>query len=236
MAGGVSAKQIGAKSTYLNIKEISISENVQKTKVLSENDQYKELEKTILNGDFKVGKESFIEMIDPSDKTPVQVLTTVIVKDGKPGVMGVVTKNGESFAGAIIGESSDTGGINVSVTKIGADKKIVTEANKIQKKCPWWSLCTLSFNYRKTLAILAIISIFFFLIIYYFSHKFKIMGYLSLFCGAFFVGFSFFLQMSRYDIFKTFCTNCIITTILYCFIFMIMLYEFILQPIWKNNP
>ena len=88
---------------------------------------------------------------------------------------------------------------------------------------------------EKTLAILAIISTVFFLVIYYSSHKFKIMAYLSLIFGAFFVGFSVFLQMSRYDIFKTFCTNCIITTTLYCFIFIIMLYEFILQPIWKNQ-
>lgn len=49
----------------------------------------------------------------------------------------------------------------------------------------------------KTLAILAIISIFLFLLIYYFSHKLKIMTYLSLISGAFFVGFSVFLQISR---------------------------------------
>ena len=61
-------------------------------------------------------------------------MTTVIVKDGKPGIMGIVTKNGEYFASAIIGESSDSEGVNVSVTKIGADKKIVTETSKIKKQ------------------------------------------------------------------------------------------------------
>lgn len=87
---------------------------------------------------------------------------------------------------------------------------------------------------EKSLAILAIISIFLFLVIYYLSHKFKIMVYISLLSGAFFVGFSIFLQISRYDLYKAFCTNCVITTIFYCLIFAIMLYEFILQPIWKS--
>lgn len=89
---------------------------------------------------------------------------------------------------------------------------------------------------EKPLAILAIISILSFLIMYYLSHKFKIMAYISLLSGAFFVGFSIFLQISRYDLYKAFCTNCVITTIFYCFIFVIMLYEFILQPTWKNHP
>lgn len=88
---------------------------------------------------------------------------------------------------------------------------------------------------EKTLAILAIISIISFLIIYYLSHKSKIMAYLSLFSGAFFVGFSIFLQISRYDLYKAFCINCVITTIVYCLIFVILLYEFIFQTVWGNQ-
>ncbi|MCO1601463.1 hypothetical protein [Desulfosporosinus nitroreducens] len=132
--GSLSAKEMSSKSPYTNIKELSISENVQKFKAVSEKDQYKELQKSILVGDYKVGKTSLIEIIDTSDNTPVQVLSTIFVKDGKPGIMGIATKNGESFAGAIIGESSDSEGINVSVINVDANKKIITETNRIPKK------------------------------------------------------------------------------------------------------
>ena len=53
MAGGLSAKEISTNSTYSNIKEVSISENGQKAKLLSENDQYKELEKNNIRRRFQ---------------------------------------------------------------------------------------------------------------------------------------------------------------------------------------
>lgn len=89
---------------------------------------------------------------------------------------------------------------------------------------------------EKTLAILAIASILLFLILYYFSDKFKIIAYISLFFSIFFVGFSSFLQISRYELYQAICTNCVISSILYCFILVIMLYDIILKPIWKMNP